>query len=268
MRKRKLLVVAAALAVAVGVASVAWAALPVNQIVAGKIMPKKHPKKKFTKSKLDILTDAQSGTNIPPGASRARVHFDDDIKFSPGVTAKCNPADIAGKNTNAARAQCRSAVIGLGDADAYLGQPGTPKSGGVVFPVQVTAFNGTPAGGRPTVLLHSDPGFTDPVTLIGVLKKSPKGGDYGKMLDVPVPDGGFILARFHVLIGKVNKPTSGDASVVAGPFVKARCRDRNRKLNFFGQFDYGLTGIAPNNYPTSDTGQSFSRCKVKRVRRR
>jgi hypothetical protein len=269
MRKRTLILAVSALAVSVGVASVAWAALPVNQVVAGKIIPKKHPKKKFTKSKLNILTDAQSGANIPPGASRARVHFDNDIKFSPRAAGRCDPAKIAGKKTNAARAVCRGAVVGLGDAIAYLGQPGTPKSGGVQFPVEVTAFNGTPAStGQPRVLLHSDPGFTDPVTLIGVLKKSGKGRDFGRMLDVAVPDGGFILARFHVVIGKVRNPTLATARVVAGPFVKARCKDRNRKLNFFGLFDYGLTGIAPNNYPSSDSGRSFSRCKVKRIRRR
>jgi hypothetical protein len=268
MRNRKLILAAAALAVSVGVASVAWAALPVDQKVQGKIAPKKHPKKKYTKATLDIVTDAQSGDNIPPGASRALVHFDDDIKFYSGAAAKCNPGSIAGQPTAQARVTCKNAMVGIGDAVAWLGTPGTPKSGGVQFPVNVTAFNGTPAGGRPTVLLHSDPGFTDPVTLIGVLKNSTKGRDYGKMLDVPVPDGGFILAQFHTFIGKVRNPTLASASVVPGPFVKARCKDRNRRLNFFGSFTYGLTGIAPNDYPTSDSGQSFSRCKVKPRRRR
>jgi hypothetical protein len=218
MRISKLMIGAVVVALAVGVTGIA-SADTVKQVVNGKILPKKRPAAKFTKAKIDVLTDGQPGNsaNIPPAANRAQVSFDKHIKFTTSAAAKCNSADIAGDSTATARNTCTSALVGTGTAVLYLGAAGTPKTGPGTVPVTVSAFNAT-IGGGPGLLLHSDPGAS-PVTLEGKLTNTIHGGKYKKMLDVTVPPTGGSLGEFHVIVGKVKNPTLGSATTVPGPYV-------------------------------------------------
>jgi hypothetical protein len=255
MRRIRLLLAATTLALAVGAGGTAHG-LTVDQVVKASIAPKKHPKKRFTNAKLFILTDGRTGENIPPAANRARVSFDNDIKFRPRSVPKCPRAAIAGQLTPAARAACRNALVGVGRATLYLGAPGTPKSTGVTIPVTVSAFNAR-VGGGPGIYLHSDPGFT-PVTLEGRLVRSNRGRDFGRMLNVIVPPTGGSLGAFRVTVGRVLNKLSGSPKVVRGKYIGARCRDRNRRFNFHGVFNFDSTG---GIYPTSAADRAFSRCR-------
>jgi len=283
---------ATALAVAVGVSSIAFAATrSVNQTATGNISPVKLPKKTFKNTKLDYLTttkDSADSSNcvspnppadgscrVPPTADHAYLDFDNDIRFKPASVGKCQQNNdgtttIDGLTTNQARTKCKSALVGVGSAVARLGAVGGPTASAPV-PARVSAFNGTPNGsGNPTFILYVDPGFS-PFALIGKLVNSSQAGDYKKRLDLPVVSPGTTLIRFGTTVGHVKNPSlgpSGDnaGNVAPGPYIQARCRDKNHVLDFHALFHYGDTGIAPNDYPAAASAFSTDKCKVKRRR--
>jgi len=91
-------------------------------------------------------------------------------------------------------------------------------------PLVVTAFNGTPVGGFPTLVLHAKTGglaaAAPPLILVGTLIPSPRGFPYGMRLSVEIPDTattGLHLADFNAFVGKLPtvKPTKKQ---------KAKCR--------------------------------------------
>src|SRR5262245_18015525 len=278
MHKRRVLIGALALTLCVGVAGVAFGATrTVKQTITADISPIKLPKKKKVNAVIHVRTatsDAASPANCPtpttctgitpPVANHAFVDFDNDIAFNPGAVAKCNLSSISSQNTAGARAACASSMVGKGSAQVILGgipgmSAGLPANG---LPVVVSAFSGQPQNGHPTLYLHSKPAGAPAVVLIGELINSPQPGDYGKRLDVVVPPTGGPLTFFDTFVGKVTQAT-GSANVVKGPYVKARCHDRNRLFNFHGKFNYDDSA---GTYPASAEGTDTDKCKVKRRR--
>jgi hypothetical protein len=253
MRMRRLLAAMLALALALTAAGAVHAASrSVKQAITGQVKPRKQPKRKFRNVKIHIRTataDAADSSLVPPVANRALIDFDNDLIFRPRSAARCPLSRIDGKSTADARSACRKALVGWGKAGLRLGNPGDPPLTSDI-PVKVSAFNGQLSGGHPTVILHSDPGFT-PVDLIGRLIKSPRGRDWGRRLDVTIPPTGGSLTFF-------------DVTVKHGRYVRARCHDRNHRWNFHGRFLYDDSG---GTYPASADAYAKQRCYVKRLRR-
>jgi hypothetical protein len=252
MRKRKFLIGALAAAVAVSVTGIAYSAQ--TQTAAMSVAPKKLPKKKRKNVKLFVhvsTKDTTSPTGVPSPATRARVHIDNAFLIRPGVAGRCTQSQIADSpNTATARARCGRALVGTGSAIVLSpsGDPASPNAFGGV----VSAFNSTPQGGKPTLILYTyieALNFGQP--LIGVLKKSGAGRDFGKVLDVTIPPltGGAALVDFRVKLGKPVKP----------PYIKANCSDKNRRLNIKALFNYANG--------TALTARASQRCKVLRRRR-
>ncbi len=263
MRNPKFLIGAAVSIVAVSVASIAYANT-VTQTTDGTVTPRKLPKRTFKPVKLHVRTEATDGNNIPPPANHAVINLDNDLKINANAVPKCDVSQVSGKSTAAARAACKSSLVGVGTAQLLLGAPGSPITGPGTVPVKVSGFNGKPNNaGQPTLILHSDPGFT-PVDLIGTLKRSTAGPKFKMALDVIVPPTGGSLKFFDITIGKVNNQLAASPTVVPGPYVKARCKQPDHKFNFFGKFTFDDTG---GTYPTTAEGRSASRCKVKHRRR-
>ena len=275
MRKRMYLVGALTLAFAVSISAIAVGARTVSQsTVADVCAPKnalcKTPirtkKRKFKPAKLHVVLAARDSTDpeacrttadtnpanprgchVPPSSNLVHVDFDNDIKFSPGAVGKCNPATINGDSTATARSQCASALVGTGSGFGRFGTVGTPGGGDV--PVTLSGFNSTNAN---QIIFHVDPGFL-PFDLVGTLVNSPQPGDFGKRLSTPVvaPN---VLVRFDITINK-------------GGYVKARCKDPNRKFNFHYRFNYGDRGAGANQYPASTDTTYVDKCKRIRPRR-
>src|SRR5262245_26853027 len=281
MQKRRALFGALALTLCVGVAGVAFGATrSARQTILGDFSPVKLPKKKKVPITIHVRTatadaadpaSCNSSTHVcsgttPPVANHAFIDFDNDLAIFPNAVPKCSLSSISSQNTAGARAACASSMIGKGSAQVILGgvpgqSAGLPANG---LPVVVSAFNGQPQNGHPTIYLHSKPSGAPAVVLIGELINSPQPGDYGKRLDVNVPPTGGPLTFFDTLVGKVSQPT-GAANVGRGPYVKARCHDPNRLFNFHGRFNYDDSG---GTYADHADAFDTDKCKVKRRRHR
>ena len=234
MRKRSFPVVATTIAaIAALTASVALAGPTVSgpdgntQSIETVIGPKKLPKKSFAPATLKVVTKTASTTaanGVPSPAVRATIDFDKGAKLFTKGLATCNPGLLQNVSTEIAEEECGKAKIGGGIAHALL--PLGPK----VIPVEqtVTAFNGTPQGGKPTVLLHTY--GTTPLqatyVLIGKVSNYNKQG-YGPRLDVQIPllaGGTGALTDFEVTINKKWRYKGERVS-----FVSAECDNKSFK---------------------------------------
>jgi hypothetical protein len=261
MRKHLVWFLAAILAISV--AGYAWARADTSTSTATiKVTPSKLSKTKFKKATLAVETSTINKTNggtptnpatQPAIVKTVKLGFDDDLKFNPKGLAQCNPNDLGTSTTTAQAKQiCGKAQVGSGSATACLaGGQGSPCS---VLPVVVTAFNGTPKGGKPTIVLHSrvDSGAVHTTTvLVGTL--GPGGhGDYDRVLTVPVPAlPAIALTDFQTKVSKTFKVKGKKVN-----YIEARCHDQNKQLNMTYEFDY------TNSSESKDTGSASSKCST------
>jgi hypothetical protein len=250
------------LAISASAVAVAWARTDTSTSSATiSVTPQKLSKKNFKKAKLKIETSTINNTNggtptnpstQPAIVSKVTLGFDNDIKFNTKGVPTCNPKDVAGTTTGGAKAICGKAQIGQGSATACFSGGGLGSPCGAILPVVVTAFNGKPQGGNPTIILHSrvDSGAIHTTqVLVGVLKGGGK-GDYSKNLVVTVPPiAATALTDFRTTVGK--------AFTVKGKkvnYVEARCKDKNKELNMTYDFKYSTAG------EDEDKGKTFSKC--------
>jgi hypothetical protein len=225
--------------------------------------PNKAPQTGFKAGEIEVHTDTtfdNPGNKAQGGFTRrVQIFFDDDFRFTTSGIPRCAAVFTAGTTLAMAMQQCGQARVGTGTAST------APPSN---FSACVLLFNGTPQGGRPTIILFTrvttivdglancaNPainisGHTS-TTLKGVLKPNPPGlsGDYrgGRMLDVDNVDAAPLpLDDFT-------------ASVKRGRYVSARCSDRNREWNTQTRFTY--SGGPPSPQP-SDTVMAAQGCTV------
>jgi hypothetical protein len=241
MRKRPTLIVGIAVAALVAiVASVAVAGAPVtgvdgnSQAVDVKIAPKKLSKTVLTPSSLEVTTKVTTSnpTGVPSPAVRVVVDFDKNVRLFTKGLPTCSTNQLQNTSTEVAEQQCSKAKIGSGHASALL------PVGSKVFPAAqvVTAYNGVPKGGKPTVILHSFGTVPVQTTLIlnGVVSNYNKEG-YGPRLDVEVPliaGGAGALLEFNV---KIDKKFSYKGKKQS--FISAKC-PKNKKLKARGAFTF------------------------------
>jgi hypothetical protein len=241
MRKRPTLIVGLVVAALVAlVASVATAGEPVtgadgnSQSIDVKIAPKKLSKTKLTPASLEVTTKVTTSnpTGVPSPATRVVVDFDKNARLYTKGLPTCTAAQLQNTSTEVAEQACSKAKIGSGRAAALL------PVGTKIFPVQqvVTAYNGAPQGGRPTVLLHTYGTTPIQTTLIlnGVISNYNKEG-YGPRLDVEVPllaGGAGALLEFNVKIDKKFSYKGEKRS-----FISAKCPN-SKKLKARGAFTF------------------------------
>jgi hypothetical protein len=211
MRKRPILIACLATATAALTTSVAIAGPTVvgpdgnTQSIDVKLAPKALSKVTATPVSLDVTTKTTSATaanGVPIPAVRAVVDFPKGTSLYTKGIPTCDPAKLQNTSTEDALRACAPAKIGGGAATVLL------IVGEKVFtePTTVTAFNSTPQGGKPVVLLHvfgSAPVQTTQV-LVGVVSNYDKEG-YGPRLDVSIPliaNGAGALTDFQVKIDK------------------------------------------------------------------
>ena len=232
MRKRKYLIGATlALAVAVAMPSLASAA-PTGQTLDVVVKKVKQDKKKRGAADIDVTVDTQyapGSANPGQTAFNTVVDFDKDFVFNPGKLPKCNPTQLANTTTAAAKAACGGSEVGAGEANLCS----TANASVCLVSAVVTAFNGTPVGGNPQLLLHTRTSANTTSVLDGTLINSPLGGQYGKRLNVNVPDTGQLgqtLVHFRTAVPKqvtkrrtVKNKKTGKKQVIKTFYVSARC---------------------------------------------
>jgi len=245
MRKRSTLTAALAVAVAAAITASVALAGPVgspvgapdgnSQAVGAVIAPKKLGKKSFTPASLEVTTALSNSTvkdGVPIPTTDVLIDFDKNVKiFTKGVPT-CSASTLQNVSTEIALQKCGSAKIGSGSATALL------RVGSNVYTVNqtVTAFNGTPEGGKPVVLLHTY--GTTPIqttlVLIGRVSNYNKEG-YGPRLDVEVPliaGGEGALTYFNAKIGKNYKYKGQPVS-----YISAKCPS-SKKLKYRSVFTF------------------------------
>lgn len=229
LRKHRHLAAAVAVALALAVAGVASAANVQNLDIG--VSPSDLPKKRYKGVALTVTTHVENGSDpsaLPSPTTRAKLDFDDDGKFNPRGLATCTKAALRDTTTSQALSRCGKAKVGTGKATV-----GAPLIGRVG--ATVTAFNGRPQNGKPTILFHGRGGGMT-IVLSGVLIDSPLGGDFGRRLDVTVPriaSGQGAITDFKVTV-KRKFTVDGKTR----HYLSARCRDKNQKLNAKGSFHY------------------------------
>ena len=241
MRRRPFLIaLVAALAAAIA-ATAAWAGPTVSgpdgntQSIDVQVRPKKLSKKKFTPGSLKVTTLTTSTTaadGVPSPAVKAVIDFDRNLRLYTKGLPTCDPAKLQNQSTEVAEQACGKAKIGSGRAIALL-----PVGPNVYNAEQVvTAFNGVPQGGKPTVILHSY--GTTPIqatlVLVGTVSNYNKEG-YGPRLDLNIPliqGGQGALKEFQVKIDKKWRFKG-----VKRSFISAKCPN-SKKLKGRGAFTY------------------------------
>jgi hypothetical protein len=230
-----ILVLAAAVAAATAFAGPTVTGSDGNtQSIDALITPKKLPKKTLAPATLKVTTLTTSTTNpsgVPSPAIHATIDFDKNAELFTKGLPTCNPAKVIGQSTEEAERVCRRAEIGSGHAVAYL-------QAGKVYevPQAVTAFNGTPQGGHPRIILHTygTVPLQASVVLVGKVLNYDKEG-YGPRLDLEIPliaGGTGALKEFEVKISK-----RWTYKGVKRSFISAKCPN-SRKLKVRGKFDY------------------------------
>ena len=228
---RKHLIWVLGLALAIGVANVAVGAN--FQKITGTFKPNTNlSKTKFKAGSVNVITETGDADGSVSPATRAKVYFDDDLRFTTRGLAICQPSRINNTSTAQAKARCGNAQVGAGAATVALGGSTDPAAR---LGATVTAFNGPPKNGKPVILLHSrtDPPLNSTVVLVGVLKPLPRAGDFGNVLDVTIPQlpGNTAITRFQVKVQKNFRFRGQRRS-----YVNGRCGDGNKKLNYKGTF--------------------------------
>lgn len=241
MSRRPILIIAIAAALTAAIAATAAFGGPVvtgpdgnTQSIDSLIGPKKLSKTKLTPATLKVTTLTTSTTNptgVPSPAIHATIDFDKNaVLFTKGLPT-CNPAKVQNQSTENAERACKAAKIGSGHAIAYL-QAGQTYE----VPQTVTAFNGIPKGGKPTVILHTY--GTTPLqvslVLVGTVTNFSKEG-YGPRLDLEIPllaGGTGALKEFQVSINKKWRYKGVQRS-----FISAKCPN-SKKLKARGKFTY------------------------------
>jgi len=242
MHRRTPLVMAVAMTLIAAIsASVALAGAPVtgsdgnSQAIDVKIGPKKLSKTVPTPATLEVTTKVTNSIRpggVPVPATRVVVDFAKTAKLFTKGLPTCTAGKLQNVSTEIAEQNCKSAIIGKGKAAALL------PVGAQIFPIApvVTAFNGVPKGGKPTVLLHTYASTPIQTTLVlnGVVSNYNKEG-FGPRLDVEVPliaGGAGALTDFNVKIDKKWKYKGKDVS-----FISATCPN-NKKLKARGAFTF------------------------------
>jgi hypothetical protein len=238
-------VLAAAAAVAMAVTGSALAAgsstVSFSFICSGQSLPNRCPQTTYTKGGLNIHTHTNY-TN--PGAAdggktkRIQIFFDNDFRFNPSVTPRCDPNLLFNRNMADAMANCGSSLIGTGTGQAAAGTS--------TLSACILVFNGTNDGNDdPRVILYfrapvSNPSTncanpasntlgTTTIVLPGSLRPVPL-GDYGRELDIPnihtVP---LAVTDLNFNIVK---------TTFSSGYAQARCGDANRIWNLTTRFTY------------------------------
>jgi len=252
MRKKNYVIGATALlAVAVAIPVTGAQSAVTSQTISSTLSPLKLSKSAKTPTPASIRVDVDanwdsfSGAGNPtPAPVNTAVDFDKDLIFNTKPVKPCDLSKLSGTTTDQAIAACGASKVGAGSA----------RLNGVIGPLSgvVTAFNGSPSGGSPTIYLHtrvSNPPLTQ--VLVGTLVKSPSGAPYGTRLNVPIPaqqlGGGFeVITHFDATVNKKFKIKKKGKKVKSG-YVTATCRDK--KIQVQGVFNYGA---APTFAPSSN----------------
>jgi hypothetical protein len=274
MRKYLIGVMAAGLLGAFAFSGVSSAAAT-SLTITSPVTPTKQDKKiRGPASTTFTSTDGHEGVTVPPGgvgcvppglvtiackyfppSVKSVITFPTDFKFDPGTLQDCNLASLQGKDSAGARAACPKSIVGQGASVIHtLTEAGTPPGNPGTLNGTVTAFNGAPSGGNPTLYLHVDIGgvATKPI-LSGVIS--------GNTLTVSIPPvTGTVIESFNTTINKT----------VVGKKKNKKTGKKTKKYYLSAKCSSGTwTTTETNSYQNGQqlTATTSSKCKKKKKKK-
>jgi hypothetical protein len=198
----------------------------------GGFQPRTLPRNHFApigfKGFFDI---ARKGGGRPDPLTQVIVDFDRDGKLDANGLPTCPAEAIAQATTEEARARCPGAIVGIGHLGATI------EIGGSTYDATspLTIFNGPPAGGTPTVVLHAHTTVPATQTFAIVVPIERRRGAFRYRATVNVPPilgGNGSLTHLDLEIGRRFR-----AGGRARSYVSARCTDSI--LETRGRFTFG-----------------------------
>ena len=217
-------------------------------------------------------------------AEVVRIDFPAEMKYKANkFLDKCDPtvAAFATGTTDEAVGLCQKSLVGTGHAIARFA--GFPQEN-TETELTVTAFNGeqseagdqdsaqVPTGGfegnNPTIILHADNALVDTTVVLGEVRDSPNGPDYGSQLnvtdapDVAADTGALVLFNAQIQ-KKYTNGKKGDRKKVFH-LIAANCAPGDGDWDFQAAWTYddGTTDTDVNNNATAVT-QGATDCTVK-----
>lgn len=161
--------------------------------LSGDALPRKLPAKQFAPIKLKAGGGIRTADGTqPPAQSRLFLEFDRNGRVFTRGLPRCSQRQLENRTTKQAMAVCRKALVGTGRAVASVEFPDQApfNAGG---PMRL--FNGTPQGGKPTIMVHTYVAIPAPTAIVikGVINPRYRGGRYGTSatFDIPIIAGGY-----------------------------------------------------------------------------
>ncbi len=199
----------------------------------------KRDKRKSTVISITSTTlDETAPNKIPSPTVYASFNFDDDFVFNGKIARQgvCRREWLDSLSTALAIARCPTSVLGTGRAVARFPWPvdASHPDGYQELATELTAFKGPAQAGTgwpQLVILARVETAAYGGALLGTIRPSRSGKDFGSRLDISVPkflDGLAALTDFSIDIGGGN----------GRGYVTARCADRDRRLNMNGLITY------------------------------
>jgi hypothetical protein len=242
MRKHVLIVLALGALVAVsavGIATAAGGEAPVSVTVGnikltanGGFSPKALSKTKQTPIELKAAGEVATvdGTH-PPAVREVILEADKAGEVHLKGIPTCKSGQLQATETTAAKAACKSALIGEGEATAEVAfaeqKPIDVKS-------KILVFNGGEKGGKATMFIHAY--FSSPVsgaivTTVTITKH--KHGRFGTLAVAKIPQilgGAGSITKFNLNIKK---------NVAGKNPISSKCEDGKLKVHVLGKFEDG-----------------------------
>jgi hypothetical protein len=188
----------------------------------GDVAPKALPKKKMAPVGLSISGDiATADGSHPPAARTVIADFDKHGAVNAQGLATCRSGQLQSRNTSAAKAACRKAIVGSGRTTVRVQFPEQKpffSSGPLVL------FNGGVRGGVTTMYIHAYVNVPAPTAIVTTVKiKRIKKGRYGTRAIARIPriaGGSGSVTRFAMKIKRTFKYKGKQRS-----YLVARCAD-------------------------------------------
>jgi hypothetical protein len=243
MRKRKYLIGALLSVIGALVVSSTAQATVDSQTLSVVASPSKQDKKAFgpVASFANDVGTQYSGACCSPTATQTVLTYDKGFKFTPGNLPQCPLASVENKTQAAATAACGGSIVGGGSAQL--------SQGPLNLSAVVTAFNGQPQNGHPTIYLHSNVNndFADPV-LVGELDPA------SNTLTVAINSAGLAIKDFQTTINKIKTgkkkvKVNGKKKTQPVYYIMARCKSKSWTTTETTTFAGGITKSATTTQP-------------------
>ena len=197
-----------------------------GQTVSVTASPPAQPKKQFGPlNSLMTVVDTAYTPPFTPTATQTVINFSKDLMFNSGGLPQCDLSAVNTLPQAQSDAICGASKVGTGAATINNG----------LLTGVVSAYNGTPISGSPTIGLHTDiftstGSYAFSTTLTGVLNTS------ANSLTVAIPPTGTAITHFATTINKVRTGKQNGQPIY---FVMARCSKKKWVSGATSTFDNG-----------------------------